>query len=177
MKNSTLVFRSLGIIIFLAGLAHLFSFGVEVSDDSPTPTQETNSAPLEESEAATPSETPSETSVNDPESDFLIDKWQVSYKTEDYNGAIIYDIKKEDKTFNAYLHQYVDQMGYAVNAEGDKVLTVTKFNGRKGKGIYTITYEGEQYEVACKLARVDENTFSLSYDYYGYADVETWKRH
>jgi len=30
--------------------------------------------------------------------------------------------------------------------------------------------------VPCQIDMVDENTFKLSYDYYGYSDVETWKR-
>ncbi|MCL6268160.1 hypothetical protein [Flagellimonas myxillae] len=169
MKNSTLVFRSLGIIIFLAGLAHLFSFGVDVSDDTPTLTSETPSEPMEQGKVATPAE--------NTETDFLTDQWKVAYNTDDFKGAIIYSIKKEGKVYNAYTHQYEDENGYAEKAEGSKALTITSFNGSKGKGIYNIEYEGKQYEVDCKIAQVDENTFTLSYDYYGYGDVETWKRH
>ncbi|TMU51000.1 hypothetical protein [Flagellimonas algicola] len=176
MKNSTLVFRSLGILIFLAGLAHLFSFGVDTSDDSPTPTTETSTATEQQPEAEVPTEKPTANSAYNPETDPLIGQWKVAYNTKDFKGAIVYKIKKEGKVFNAYTHQYQDENGYAQKAEGTKTLTITQFNGSKGKGIYSIEYEGEQYEVDCKIALTDENTFTLSYDYYGYGDVETWKR-
>ncbi|SHG83066.1 hypothetical protein [Flagellimonas flava] len=176
MKNSTLVFRSLGIIIFLAGLAHLFSFGIDTSDDAPTPTIETNAVPVEQPEAENPTEKPVANTAYNPETDHLIGQWKVAYNTEDFKGAIVYKIKKESKVFNAYTHQYQDENGYAEKAKGSKALTITSFNGSKGKGIYNIEYEGKQYEVDCKIAQVDENTFTLSYDYYGYGDVETWKR-
>lgn len=168
MKNSTLVFRSLGILIFLAGLAHLFSFGVDVSGDSPTLATETPSVPAEQSEVANPTE--------NAETDFLIDQWKVAYNTDDFKGAIIYQIKKEGKVYNAYTHEYEDENGYAEKAEGTKTLTITSFNGTKGKGVYSIAFEGKQYEIDCQIAMMDKNTFTLSYDYYGYADVETWKR-
>ncbi|WP_431127618.1 hypothetical protein [Flagellimonas flava] len=176
MKNSTLVFRSLGILIFLAGLAHLFSFGVDASDDTPTSPTETSAALEQQPKAEIPMEKPVTKTAYNPETDHLIGQWKVAYNTEDFKGAIIYNIKKEGKVFNAYNHQYEDENGYSQKAEGTKTLTITKFNGSKGKGIYSIAYKGEQYEVDCKIALVDKNSFTLSYDYYGYGDVETWKK-
>ncbi|MEX0316278.1 MAG: hypothetical protein AB3N18_19005 [Allomuricauda sp.] len=172
MKNSTLVFRSLGIIIFLAGLAHLFSFGVNVNDASPTSATKTN----QQIEVANPNEKLETEAPFREETDYLTDKWKVAYDTDEFKGAIIYNIKKEGKVFNAYTYKYEDENGYAEKAEGTKTLTITSFDGTRGKGIYTIEYEGEKYQIDCQIAMKDENTFTLSYDYHGYGDVETWKR-
>ena len=89
---------------------------------------------------------------------------------------MVYTIKKEDKTFNAYTTSYEDASGNAIKAENAKILTITSFDGYKGKGIYEVEYEEQKYQVECKIDMIDEDSFKLSYDYYGYSDVETWKR-
>ncbi|SNZ00921.1 hypothetical protein [Flagellimonas pacifica] len=176
MKNSTLVFRSLGIIIFLTGLAHLFSFGVSAGGDFPTSVTETDQETIQHPEATKPAENLDSNTQSGKETDYIIDKWKVVYNTDEYKGAIVYAIKKEGTVFNAYTYQYEDENGYTEKAEGTKILTITSFNASKGKGIYSVAFEGEKYKIDCKIALVDENTFTLSYDYYGYTDVETWKR-
>lgn len=158
MKNSTLLFRSLIIIALLAGIPHLFAYATE----QPTP----NVA------AATVDTTTTEPTKND----FILGNWKVDYQTPELTGAIIYTIKKEGEQFTAYTHQYADENGYTEQAERTKTLVITQFDGYKGKGTYLVAYEGKKYEMECQIDMVDENTFKLSYDYYGYADVETWKR-
>jgi len=172
MKNSTLVFRSLAVIIFITGIAHLTSYASQKEDlndsyyESPDLDKEYN---LKEDENST-----TNTSL---EIDYIIGKWKVTYNSEDFNGAVVYDINKEGKDFCAYTYQYQDEKGNSEKAEGTKTLIIKNFDGYKGKGVYTIEYKQQQYQVDCQIIMVDENTFKLSYDYYGYNDVETWKRY
>lgn len=188
MKNSTLVFRSLGIIILLAGVAHLFTFASNNGDPlhqekkpSIAEIEQSNDtlgkAKLENYPEKDESLSIQENHSNyNEETDYIIDKWKVNYNSSAYDGSIIYEIKKEGKVFNAYTYQYEDKNGNAQKAEGAKTLIIKSFDGYKGKGIYKIEYEGERFDIACQIDMVDENTFKLSYDYYGYADIETWKR-
>ena len=188
MKNSTLVFRSLGIIILLTGVAHLFTFatnndnpfyqdkrpsitGIERSNDALENAEPDNYPEKDESLPI------QENSSNyNEETDYIINKWKVTYNSSEFNGSIIYEIKKEGNVFNAYTYQYEDKNGNAQKAEGAKILIIKSFDGYKGKGIYKIEYEGERFDIDCQIDMVDENTFKLSYDYYGYNDIETWKR-
>lgn len=150
MKNSTLIFRSLAVIVFLTGIAHMASYA--------SPKKEVMQ-PIEIIDSIS-----------------LEGKWKVNYATEDFKGAIIYSIKKEDQSLHAYTYQYQDESGATEKAEGTKTLTIQNFDGSQGNGIYTIEYEKKSYEVDCKITMTDSNTFELSYDYYGYSDVEIWKR-
>ena len=169
MKNSIVVFRSLAILIVLAGTAHLISYAspkqgtkqaIEVSTDAysnPKPSKEENSSEI-------------------LETDYLEGNWKVNYSTEGFKGAVVYTIKKEGEAFHAFTYQYQDEQGNSEEADGAKTVTIKTFDGTTGKGVYTMEYKQEVYEIDCQIARVDENTFTLSYDYYGYSDVETWKR-
>ena len=159
MTNATLIFRSLIVIILLAGFAHLFSYTSR--DKLPKEVQESISTDAMEANTDTIS---------------LIGKWKVTYNSEEYKGSIIYDLKKEGKEFNAYTFEYEDEKGYTATADGSKVLAIHEFNGKAGNGIYYFEHENEEYEVNCQIDLIDENSFRLSYDYYGYAGVETWKR-
>ena len=173
MKNSTLVFRSLAVIIFIAGIAHLVSYASQKNDLDYGYEELTDSnQKLNSSEG----ENPEEKTRNNPQTDYIVGKWKVAYNDEDFKGAIVYDIKKEGILFNAYTYQYQDENGYAKKGEGTKTLTIKNFDGNKGKGIYSIEYEQQQYEVDCQIDVINENTFKLSYDYYGFSDTETWKR-
>jgi hypothetical protein len=100
----------------------------------------------------------------------------VTYDSKEFKGAIVYDIRKEGKKFNAYTYEYQDLEGNGEKAEKVKTLIIESFDGYKGKGIYKVDYEGETYEIACNIDMKDENTLLLSYESYGYSDVETWKR-
>ena len=172
MKNSTLIFRSLAVIIFIAGSAHLISYA----------SQNTNYNYQEPIRFDKIDKTNNEVEIQstnkkiNPEINYIVGKWKVTYNTDDFKGAIVYDIKKQGNIFNAYTYQYQDKNGNSLKAENSKTLTIKKFDGYKGKGIYEIEYEKQKYQVECEIDMVDENTFKLSYDYYGYSDVETWKR-
>lgn len=188
MKNSTLLFRSLGIVILLAGTAHLFTFAANKDDFN----QKDNALVISENDLTSDSlentahrestidkaiKSKQENGTNyKQETDYIIDKWKVTYSSEEFKGSIIYEIKKVGNIFEAYTYQYEDENGHPQKAEGAKTLTIKSFDGYKGKGIYKIEYEGEKYDIECQIDMVDENTFKLSYDYYGYGDVETWKR-
>lgn len=190
MSNTTLFLRSLAVIILLSGFAHIFAYTSqgsqpEVVVETSLPTDTSNSLldTIAEPSASTevaktdtpPKQLPKPTNYN-AETDYITGKWKVTYDSEAFKGAIIYNLKKEGKTFNAYTFQYEDENGYSQKAEGFNILTIKKFDGYQGTGIYKLEYEGEKYDVACQIDMVDENTFKLSYDYYGYSDVETWKR-
>lgn len=168
MKNSTLVFRSLAIIILLGGLAHLVTYA------SQNPYE--NQKHIDTGNFNSDTEETTETLSSNQETGDIIGLWAVSYNAKEFNGTIVYDIKKEGTVFNAYTSTYEDLNGNAQQAEKRETLTIKSYDGYKGKGIYTIDYEGETYKVDCNIDMIDENTFKLSYDYYGYSDTETWKR-
>ncbi|MDH7447559.1 hypothetical protein [Aquimarina sp. 2201CG14-23] len=184
MKNSTLLFRSLAIIIFLAGSAHLIRLGYSYTEDQPNYNGANNDNKIKNSTADESiaedfdkKETNTKKTNNyDENIDYIIGKWIVNYRSEEFNGAIVYDLRKENQVFNAYTLEYQDIQGNSQKADGNKVLTIKKFDGYKGSGIYKIEYEGEEYKVDCSIDMVDENIFKLSYEYYGYGDIETWKR-
>ena len=112
--------------------------------------------------------------TNEQKSEPLIGKWKVTYKS--LKGSVVYNIKKEGKSFNAYTNEIQDENGYGEKVPSVKTLIIKSFDGKKGKGIYKIEFEGKKYDVPCKVKLVDENTFQLSYDYYGYKDTEVWKK-
>lgn len=179
MNNSTLFFRSLAIVIFLTGFAHIFSH----AENEPTKqmmNKPKSSVPIKETDNQTPSspeENPklAEKTSIDEKISAIIGRWKVAYNNEDFEGSIVYTIKKEGGNFNAYTYQYEDKNGYTEKAEGAKTLLINDFDGKKGKGIYMLEYEGSTYEVDCAIEMIDKKTFKLSYDYYGYSDIETWK--
>lgn len=164
MKNSTLLIRSLLVIVLVAGGAHLVTYASQNKPQTSNATYKNNT------------EFSSENRTINDETDFIIGKWIVKYNEEDFEGAIVYDIRKEGTKFNAYTYEYQDTKGHGEKAEQTKTLVLKSFDGYTGKGIYTINYEGEKYEVACDVNMIDDTTFKLSYTYYGYSDVETWKK-
>ena len=180
MKNSTLVFRSLAIIIFIVGIAHLATYASQKKNlsnyDHAYEAYQEETVVDDLGTKVTDNETSDDINENDQETDYIIGTWKVKYNSQDFKGAIIYNLKKEGDVFNAYTLQYQDEKGHAEKAEGSKTLTIKKFDGYKGTGVYAFEYEDELHQVDCRIDMVDENTFKLSYDYYGYKDVETWKR-
>lgn len=160
MKNSTLVFRSLFVIILLAGSAQLVTYAAQ---EKPVITKDSTTITTEKT-------------VTNWETDYIIGKWKVSYDSEEFKGTVVYTIKKEGKVFNAYTYKYQDAQGNSEPAENTKTLIIQSFDGYKGKGVYKVTYEGENYDIECFIDMIDENTFQLSYESYGFSDVETWKR-
>ncbi len=175
MKNSTLLFRSLAVILLLGGSAHLVSYASKQTVDN-TASLVDESVELQTSKSKENTSLSKDTSDYNEETDYIIGNWKTIYNSKDFKGAIIYTIKKEKDVFNAYTHAYEDENGDSEKAKGDKILMIKSFDGYKGKGIYKVTYEKQTYDIECEIDMVDENTFKLSYEYYGYSDVETWKR-
>lgn len=165
MKNSTLVFRSLTIIIFIAGGAHLFTFASQNSGYNYQIEDTNNTDVLSDKE---------QTTSFDYNTDFILGKWKVTYNSKEFNGAVVYEIKKKDNRYNAYTYQYLDKDGYAEKAEQTKILSIKSFDGLKGKGTYSLEYEGEKYAVDCTIEVQSATSFVLKYDAYGYKDTETW---
>lgn len=157
MRSSTLIFRSLAIIVFLAGGAHLVTYL------SASPTE--NSSEEHGYESISPAD-------RNEETDYIIGKWKMVYD----EGAVIYDLRKEGSAFYAYTYRYEDNEGGSESAEGSRVLTISEFDGYTGKGVYTMEYEGQHYEMECQIDMVDEATFKLSYYVFGEMDVETWRK-
>ena len=158
MKKTTLIFRSLGILVLLTGIAHLFSLAAQkntintIADE--TVTMDSSSAILEnvseEGTLKSQGQTTSPTTMTDNRStDYIIGQWRVTYNSEAFKGAIIYNIKKEGNVFNAYTHQYEDDRGYTQKGEGTKALMIKTFDGYTAKGTYIITYEGGK--IRCEL--------------------------
>lgn len=174
MKNSTLLYRSLFFIILIAGGAHLVTYASQNNTEKlDVPTNNT----IDENSISTKEEiNTSKEEAIDIRTSPIEGTWKVSYDSEELNGSIIYAIKKEANVFNAYTHTYEDKDGYTQKAEGTKILVITSFDGQKGVGNYTVEFEGERYTIECKIKMLDASTFTLSYDYYGYSDVETWKK-
>lgn len=161
MKNSTLIFRSLAVIIFITGFAHLMSYTSYTEDIN-----NTYSLPTENSLKKS-------TSSEKLNNNFLIGKWKAKYNTKDFSGAIIYNVKKEERYFNAYTYQYEDTNGFTDKADKEEVL---KINLNGTNGTYSLTYNNKQYKVPCKIKVIDKKTIQISYDYYGYNGLETWKK-
>ncbi len=174
MKNSTLFFRTLFFIILIAGTAHLVTYASQqkVNTNESLETE----VSFEDTVEQTKQESKTEENNRDLETDYIIGKWKVIYDDKDFKGGIVYEIKKEGNVFNASTLEYQDEKGNSQKAKKIKTLVIKKFDGYKGKGIYIITYKGKKYDVECDIDMVDENTFKLSYESYGYSDIETWER-
>ncbi|MEX0288058.1 MAG: hypothetical protein AB3N14_03025 [Flavobacteriaceae bacterium] len=151
MKNSTLLFRSLAVIIFIAGSAHLVTY-------------------------ASQNKKVSKIIINKASSDSqaILGNWKVTYNDEEFKGSVLYEIVEEDSHFVAYTIAYQDENGYSKKAERTKSLIIESFDGYEAKGDYSISYEGEKYHIECDIEMVSEGTFRLSYDYYGESAVEIW---
>ncbi|MEM9546446.1 MAG: hypothetical protein AAGA77_10770 [Bacteroidota bacterium] len=185
MKSSTLIFRSTIVIFILAGFAHYFTYANQSAS-----TIKNEAEPLKSEMPPAANENvyghEAHTSNSDipldqdpeskPEVRFLIGTWKVKYTSEEFTGAVVYKIKKEGSVYNAYTYRYEDENGYSEKAEEIKSLTIKPFSGNSAKGMYRIAYEGEKYEVECQIKKISDTSFSLSYDYYGYSDTETWKK-
>ncbi|MEM9078867.1 MAG: hypothetical protein AAGC43_17635 [Bacteroidota bacterium] len=142
MKNSIVVFRSLAILVILAGAAHLVSYA------------SSKQGIIQESKVSTDAYTNPKSSKEEipneiPETDYLEGNWKVNYSTEGFKGAVVYSIKKEGEAFHAYTYQYQDEQGNSEEADGAKTVTINTFDGTTGKGIYTMKYEQELYEIDC----------------------------
>ncbi len=184
MTNSTLLFRSLAIIILLVGTAHLFTYAVkddqiQTSDQNKPLSISTINDSQEHSEHFYSGYVPGSNDItstsNEGEYD-LTGYWKVTYNSKDFKGSVLYEIKNEGSNFNAYTYRYEDENGNSQKAEGSKILIIRSLKGNLGGGIYKLEYEGQQYEVECQVEIIDESTMQVSYDYYGYSDVETWKK-
>ena len=161
MKNSTLIVRSVFVILLLAGTAQYFSYRNN-----------------QQNEAVTTSKVPEKLSDTNKikKTKTLVGKWKVNYNSETFKGAIVYNIKKEGNTFNAYAYEYIDMEGYREKAKNEKTLIIKSIGNKSGKGVYNIKYENNVYDVPCTIKIIDNDSFILSYDYFGYSDSETWKR-
>jgi major membrane immunogen (membrane-anchored lipoprotein) len=183
MKIADKIFKSVGYVIILGGLALLIFYAVYPSElygdadynyvseteKSEYVTETTNQTSQQNTENAVIENQKEETST-------LEGHWKVTYNSQDLKGAMVYSIKKEGKKFIAYTYEMQDENGYGQKTPAEKALTIKSFNGKRANGTYKLEYEGKTYDVPCKIKLIDTNTFQLSYDYYGYGDTETWKR-
>ncbi|CAL2104552.1 conserved protein of unknown function [Tenacibaculum sp. 190130A14a] len=180
MKIANSIFKVLGYIIILGGLATLVVYALYPSPDEweyytqegSIETQYVTKDVTEEKTKKIITTTKKNVKNNNVVS--LVGKWKVVYKN--LNGSVIYNIKKEGKTYNAFTYEVQDENGYGEKVPSVKTLIVKYFNGKKGKGIYKVEFEGKKYDIPCKINLKDNSTFLLSYDYYGYKDTEVWKR-
>ena len=174
MKNSTLLFRSLFFIILIAGSAHLVTFASQKNTIKSNTLE--NRFSLDTTLQKDKYESKVKNNIINSNTDYLIGSWKVMYNSKDFKGAIVYEIIKENDMYNAYIMEYQDENGNSQKAKKIKTLVINPFKGYKGKAQYMITYEGENYDVECDINIIDDNIFKLSYDSYGYSDIETWKK-
>ncbi|MEQ3500043.1 hypothetical protein ABMY20_09825 [Tenacibaculum sp. SSH1-16] len=179
MKIVNSIFKVLGYVIILGGLGTLIVFALYPSQDEWE--YYTQEAFVEEqyiTEDITEKKSKKVSSVTktvrSKNTVSLTGKWKVVYKS--LNGSVVYVIKREGKIYNAFTYEVQDENGYGEKVPLEKNLIIKYFNGKKGKGTYKVEFEGKKYDIPCKINLKDNNTFLLSYDYYGYNDTEVWKR-
>ncbi len=188
MKKINLLFNGIALVVFAIGLSQLIRFIPSKDEMNYAATETAQQAPLPDqqnkSKKGLPSKKKGTTAARKqkvkPEKTaalLLPGQWIVDYDNAVFKSTIVYEIKKEAEQFIAYTAFYQDENGYSVKAEGNKSLIIHSFDGQKGKGIYLLIHEGQQYEVPCEISRQDQKSFQLSYDYYGYSDVEDWNRY
>ncbi|MDN5202442.1 hypothetical protein QQ008_13730 [Fulvivirgaceae bacterium BMA10] len=148
MKNSTMLFRAVLVLIILAAIPHAFATW----------------------RSETRSEEPLQVRVN--QENPLIGKWEATY--DEMEGKVIYQIKKKGNKIMGYTVSFVDEAGNAY-VDDSLVLEVKHFSKDKGKAMYMMEYEGEKYEVICEF-KLEGNSLEISYDYYGYQGKEVWKK-
>lgn len=179
MKLANSIFKVLGYVIILGGLATLIVYALYPSQNEWE--YYTQEASVEEqyvtediTEEKIKKTSSTEIVVKNKKAVSLVGKWKVEYKS--LNGSLVYDIKKRGKIYNAFTYEVQDENGYGEKVPLVKTLIITYFNGKKGKGTYKVEFEGKRYDIPCKINLKDNNAFLLSYNYYGYKDTEVWKR-
>ncbi len=103
MKNSTLIVRSVFVILLLTGTAQYFSYTNNQQNENATTSSK---IPVKSSDTNKIKKTKT-----------LVGKWKVNYNSETFKGAIVYNIKKDGNTFNAYTYEYIDMEGYREKAK------------------------------------------------------------
>jgi hypothetical protein len=178
MSNSKLIIRSLIIIALLTATAHYFSgnYG-STKPDLPNKTEPTSTETDSLNDTLVIAH--QRTDKKDINTSFvgkeIIGKWKVKWNDEYFNGAALYRIyKNENKVIGKSIRLY-DENDQSI-ADDTKIFSLKSFKGSKGKGIYSIKFEGEKYDVPVDLHLINPKTLKVSYDYYGYRGNETWKK-
>ena len=105
----------------------------------------------------------------------LLGKWKVIYDDESFKGEVIYEVKLEGEKVKGYAISYQDESGQT-NAMEELVLQLKSYKKGKGKGTYSVDYEGTRYDMNCTLKLVSPRELTVSYTYYGYNGTEQWIR-
>lgn len=102
----------------------------------------------------------------------LIGFWEVQYR--DPTVKVVYEFKEEQGVTKGYSVQLEDENG---NTMLDNTLTilVNSIADKTAKAKYFIEYEGEKYEVNCKLKIVADQLI-LTYSYFGFDEKEVWHK-
>lgn len=88
-------------------------------------------------------------------------------------GSVIYELKIENEELIGYSIALFDVNGASI-PDQTKVFKLKSFKNNLGKGLYFMEYEGENYEVPCQL-KLEDGILYVSYDYYGYKNIERWE--
>ncbi len=168
MKSLKLISLSAIIILILGGIPHLIAYG-DLTDN----VINTEGDIIEEVSSSDTVEVlkVEQSSPYAP----LLGKWKVSWDSEEIKGSAIYQIKEVGETIKGFSVKLFDEHEQSMN-DNTHVFTLKSFKDKKGKGIYKLDYEGEGYEIPCKIELITPNQLKVSYDYYGYADTEIWNR-
>ncbi|MDC8005321.1 hypothetical protein POV27_14760 [Aureisphaera galaxeae] len=168
MSNTKLFFISIGIIALLAGVPHI------TANLSYANTTEIVETPKEKIISEVTEAEPFEEEETINESPFL-GKWRASFNYDGTMGYMIVRITSKKGKMVGHIIAYEDDLG---NSEGAKDL-VLQFKKEKKSGwsaIYTTEYENETYQIPCTVKLLSPSQLQLSYDYYGFSDIETWTK-
>lgn len=182
MSNKKLVVLSLTIVLIIAGGTHLFH-------NSPvfrsTPFQlKTQTSRIEadqkikSSENFDPDRSQEEkesTDSNSNEAGALVGKWEVFWDEEGFKGSAVYSLQMKNDQLIGTSVLLRDENGQSVT-DNTKVFELVEFSDPCGKGIYSIEYDNEKYEVPVDICLKDPSTLSVSYNYYGYRGQELWSK-
>lgn len=105
----------------------------------------------------------------------LLGKWQTEYELEGDRFSIVYQFKDVEGKLKCY-SLYTKTSKGQLEKHQALVMDAIDFENGTGTARYSLTYEGETYEVDATLKLEDNRILTVEYSYYGYGDTETWKR-
>jgi len=102
-------------------------------------------------------------------------RWRVAYDDPWFTGSLVYDLREEEDGLRGYLVESVDASGQSVS-DNSLIFELRSWDGTKGKGSYSMEYDGVRYEAECDIALQSDDKLRVRYSYRGYDGDETWTR-
>ncbi len=159
MKNSTLLLRSLLIVVTIAGIPHTLALYV-------SSTKESDIAEPQIPEIVTDE-------VNEGWEPYWVGKYEVSF--DGIKEKAHYEIREKSDQYKCYSILLIDANGNSFE-DNAIVMEDIQITDSIAKAVYQIEYEGKKLKVDSQMKMDDEGNVTLSYNYYGYEGKENWKR-